>query len=69
LQRKIIKNRMNKIKQILLEQGRSQVWLAKQLRVEKNIVNRYCNNKTQPSLKKLSIIAILLNVNIKDLIV
>ena len=43
----------NNIKAILEQQGRSQVWLAKEIGKSINSVNAYVQNRTQPSLKIL----------------
>lgn len=59
----------NKIKVVLEEQGRSQVWLAKGIGKSVNSVNAYVQNRTQPSLEILYKIAEILNVNPKDLLI
>jgi transcriptional regulator with XRE-family HTH domain len=63
----LIRN-LNKIKEILEAQGRSQTWLAKQLKKSYPVVTNYCNNNTQPSLYILNEIAEILDVDIKDLL-
>jgi len=59
---------MNKIDYILSERGISQVWLSKQLGKSYNMVNSYCRNRRQPSIKILFKIAEILNVKPSDLI-
>lgn len=59
---------MNRIKEVLQEKGIKQTWLAEKLGKSFNIVNDYCNNRRQPSLSLLFLIAEHLNVNPKDLI-
>jgi transcriptional regulator with XRE-family HTH domain len=59
---------MNRIKEVLQEKGIKQTWLAEKLGKSFNIVNDYCNNRRQPSLELLFIIAGLLNVKPQDLI-
>ena len=59
----------NNIKNILEEQGRSQVWLAKAIEKSVNSINAYVQNRTQPSLEVLYKIAEVLNVNPKDLLI
>ncbi|MFI5148312.1 MAG: helix-turn-helix transcriptional regulator [Bacteroidia bacterium] len=59
---------MNLIKNVLKEQGRSQVWLAKQVGKSFVVIGNYCNNKTQPSLKTLKLIAAALEVDITALL-
>lgn len=58
----------NLIKERLAEKGKTQAWLAGELDMEFRTVNRYVNNRRQPSLEKLFEIARLLKVNVKDLI-
>ncbi|MBN2485404.1 MAG: helix-turn-helix transcriptional regulator [Bacteroidales bacterium] len=60
---------MNRIKEILKEQGRSQVWLAEKLDMSYLAVTRYCNNKRQPNLDVLNKIAEILGVDNRDLLV
>ncbi|MGE5406459.1 MAG: helix-turn-helix domain-containing protein [Methanosarcina sp.] len=59
---------MNRIKDILKEQGRTQRWLA--IKLDKSFVNvsNYCNNKVQPPLDVLSEIAKVLDVDIRELL-
>jgi len=61
--------RINRIKEILVIQGKSQTWLAKQLERSNTAVIAMCNNKTQPHLKDLKRIAIILDVDIRELLV
>jgi putative transcriptional regulator len=60
---------MNRLKEILNDQGRSQIWLAKQINRSYATTTNYCNNKTQPSLPTLRKAAIALEVDIKELLV
>lgn len=59
---------LNRLKEILIEQGRSGKWLAMQLSKDPATVSQWCTNKVQPSLETIDKIAELLNVNRKDLI-
>ncbi len=61
-------SKMNTIKQILKEQGRTQTWLAKKLDKSYVMVTNYCNNKAQPSIETLYQIAELLNVDVRILL-
>jgi transcriptional regulator with XRE-family HTH domain len=61
--------RINRIKEVLVIQGKSQKWLAEQLSKSTTAVTSFCNNKSQPHLKDLKIIAEILDVDIKDLLV
>lgn len=60
---------MNRIKEVLEEQGRSQKWLATQIGKSYNMVNAYVQNRQQPRLETLGDIAKILSVDIKELIV
>lgn len=60
---------MNRIKEVLVERGKNQTWLAGQLGKSFNMVNSYARNRRQPSLDTLYKIADILKVDIKDLII
>ena len=60
---------MNRIKAVLDEQGRSQKCLASQIGKSYNMVNAYVQNRQQPRLEILMVIADTLDVDVKDLIV
>ncbi len=60
---------MNRIKEVLQEKGIKQTWLADKLGKSFNMVNDYCNNRRQPTLETLSEIAVILNVDILDLLI
>lgn len=59
---------MNRIKEVLEEQGRSQKWLATQIGKSYNMVNAYVQNRQQPRLEVLYDIAKILSVNPKELL-
>jgi transcriptional regulator with XRE-family HTH domain len=59
---------LNRIKAVLAEKGRSNLWLAERLGRNAATVSRWCTNDNQPSLETLYQIAILLDVNIRDLL-
>lgn len=59
---------MNNIKQVLKKKGLSQRWLCRMVDRRPNIINGYCQNVTQPSLKMLWAIAEVLDVEPKSLI-
>ena len=59
---------MNRIKEVLEAQGRSQRWLAEQIGKSYNMVNAYVQNRQQPRLELLFHIAETLDINVKDLI-
>ncbi|BFM44532.1 hypothetical protein CFS9_31730 [Flavobacterium sp. CFS9] len=71
----IIRNRlmadikMNRIKEVLKEQGRTQTWLAEKIEKSYVVVTNYCNNNTQPSVEVLRKIAEVLDVDVRELLV
>lgn len=60
---------MNRIQEVLKEQGRSQTWLAERLDKSYNMVNSYVKNRRQPSLDILYRIADILVVDARQLLV
>jgi len=60
---------MNRIKEVLKEQGRSQTWLAEKIEKSYVVVNNYCNNNAQPSIEVLRKIAIALDIDVRKLLV
>ena len=61
--------KLNRIKAVLVEQDKSQKWLADQLGKSFSTTNAYCCNRQQPNLDTLYRIAQLLSVELKELIV
>lgn len=59
---------MNRIKEVLVEKGIKQIWLAEQLGKSYNMVNSYVQNRRQPSLETLFEISKILKVEVKVLI-
>jgi transcriptional regulator with XRE-family HTH domain len=60
---------MNRIKDVLKNQGRSQTWLAEKIGKSYVVVTNYCNNNTQPSIPVLRDIAKVLEVDVRELLV
>ena len=60
---------MNRIKEVLKEQGRTQTWLAEKIGKSYVRVTNYCNNNAQPSIQVLTTIAEVLDVDIRALLV
>lgn len=60
--------KLNRLKEVLSEQGRTNKWLAENLGKSQVSVSRWCSNTTQPSLETLYQIAQLLEIDIKDLL-
>jgi transcriptional regulator with XRE-family HTH domain len=59
---------INKIKEVLFFQKKSQKWLADQLGISTTAMTAICNNRSQPHLKDLKRIANILDVDICDLL-
>lgn len=62
------RQKINRIKAVLAETGRTGKWLAEQLGKDPVTVSKWCTNTTQPDLYTLHEIAKALEANIKDLI-
>ena len=60
---------MNRIKEILKEQGRTQTWLAEKIGKSYVVVTNYCNNNSQPSIQVLADISKVLDIDIRELLV
>ena len=60
---------LNKLKEILKAQGRSQKWLAQQLGKSENTLSLWASNQVQPSVEDLYRVAGLLDVEISELLV
>jgi putative transcriptional regulator len=60
---------MNRIKEVLIEKGIKQTWLADKLGKSYNMVNSYAQNRQQPRLEVLFEIARILDVSVKELLI
>ncbi len=60
--------KINRLKIVLVEQGKTGKWLAEQLGKNEATVSRWCSNTSQPSLEMLMKIASILNVDARRLI-
>lgn len=60
--------KINRLKVVLVENGKTGKWLAEQVGKNEATVSRWCFNKMQPSLDMLVRIAELLNVDPRQLI-
>lgn len=63
------KEKLNRIKAALAESGRTNKWLAEQLCKDSTTISKWCTNTIQPDLQTLYKISLLLDVNIKDLLI
>lgn len=59
---------INRLKEVLIEQGRSGKWLSIQLGKDPATVSQWCTNRVQPSLETLDKIAEILGIDRRDLI-
>lgn len=59
---------LNRIKSVLAEKGKSNIWLAERLGRNTATVSRWCTNDNQPSLETMYQISQLLDVDIKELL-
>ena len=59
---------LNRIKVVLVEQGKTGKWLATQLGKSTCTESKWCTNTAQPDLQTLDKIAKLLDIDRKDLI-
>ena len=62
-----MEDRTNKLKVLLVERNRTSKWLAETLKMNPATISRWCSNKTQPSLDRLSEIAKVFDI--RDLLV
>ena len=60
---------MNRLSEILKEQGRTQAYLSRELKKSANTINNWCRNVTQPSLTDAKELATLLQIEIDQLLV
>lgn len=63
------KKAINRLKVVLVEQGKTNKWLAGKLDKNETTVSRWCTNEVQPSLETLIQISELLHIDVKDLII
>ena len=59
---------MNRIKVTLVEEQKTNRWLAEQMGKSENTISRWCSNKSQPSIEDFFRIAELLDVDYTTLI-
>ncbi|MCI6169354.1 MAG: helix-turn-helix domain-containing protein [Muribaculaceae bacterium] len=60
--------RINRIKTILVDNGKTNKWLAEQLDRDPATVSKWCTNTSQPSLEMMMQIADVLKVDVRSLI-
>lgn len=59
----------NRIKAVLAENGKTNIWLAGELGVNKTTVSKWCQNEMQPTMETLFSIAEALDVDVRELLV
>lgn len=59
----------NRIKAVLAERGKTNIWLADTLNKNKTTVSKWCTNDVQPTMETLFEIADALDVDVRDLLV
>ena len=62
------KKAINRIKIVLVEQGRTNKWLADKIGKNTTTISRWCTNDMQPSLETLLLIADTLKVDVRELL-
>ena len=63
------KKAINRLKVVLVEQGKTNKWLDEKLDKNETTVSRWCTNEVQPSLETLIQISELLHIDVKELII
>ena len=63
-----MKEQINRLKVVLVEQQRTNKWLAEQLGKDPATISKWCTNTVQPEVKTLLEIARVLNVDVKELL-
>ena len=59
----------NRIKAVLAEEGKTNMWLAEKLNMSPNTVSKWCTNQMQPTIETLFRIAAALDVDARVLLV
>ena len=63
------KKTFNRIKAVIAEKGKTNIWLADQLEMNPNTVSKWCTNQMQPTVQTLFSIARELDVDVRELLV
>ena len=59
---------INRIKVVLVEKKRTSKWLSEQLGQDPATISKWCTNTSQPDLVTLTKVAVLLDVDVRQLI-
>ncbi len=60
---------MNRIKEVLKQKGIKQTWLSEKLGKSYNMINAFTQNRQQPRIEILLQIAVILDIDVKELII
>jgi DNA-binding Xre family transcriptional regulator len=60
--------KLNRIKVVLVDSGKTNKWLAEQLGKDPATVSKWCTNVSQPTLETLLMISKLLDVDVNELV-
>ncbi|WP_317166193.1 helix-turn-helix transcriptional regulator [Chitinophaga sp. Ak27] len=60
---------LNRIKSVLADKGKTNIWLAEKLGKNKTTISKWCTNDQQPTLDTLFDIALVLDVDVRDLLI
>lgn len=63
------KKTYNRIKAVLAEKGKTNLWLAERLEKNKTTVSKWCTNDMQPTMESLFNIAEVLEIDVRELLV
>jgi len=63
------KRLLNRIKSVLADKGKTNIWLAEKLGKNKTTISKWCTNDQQPTLDTLFDIAEALDIDVRDLLI
>lgn len=59
----------NRVKVVLAEKGKTNIWLADKLDMNRTTVSKWCTNEMQPRVETLFQIAKVLEIDVSELLV
>ncbi len=62
------KKQINRIRVVLAEKDRTNKWLAEKIGKNRTTISRWCTNDMQPSLETLIEVALILDVDVRELL-
>ena len=63
-----MERKINRIKVMLAEKGKTNKWLSEQVGKDPATVSKWCTNAAQPTLETMRLIAKVLEVDLNDLV-